>query len=84
MKIKYILSSLVLVGFLALSCKNNESATTNTKEIASVEKLETATITISGMSCAVMCANTIEKKLSKLEGVKKAKVDFEKIVYGYL
>lgn len=30
------------------------------------------------MSCEVGCAKTIEKKLAKLDGVNKAKVDFKK------
>ena len=30
------------------------------------------------MSCEVGCAKTIEKKLAKLDGVSKAKVDFKK------
>ena len=30
------------------------------------------------MTCAVGCAKTIEKKLAKMEGVKSAKVDYDK------
>ena len=30
------------------------------------------------MTCAIGCAKTIEKKLAKMEGVKSAKVDFDK------
>lgn len=37
-----------------------------------------AEFTIKGMTCQVGCAATIEKKLAKMEGVKSAKVDFEK------
>lgn len=33
---------------------------------------------IEGMTCAVGCAKTIEKKMAKMEGVKSAKVDFDK------
>ena len=33
---------------------------------------------IEGMTCAIGCAKTIEKKLAKMDGVKSAKVDFEK------
>ena len=33
---------------------------------------------IDGMTCAIGCARTIEKKIAKMEGVKFAKVDFEK------
>lgn len=37
-----------------------------------------AEFTIKGMTCQIGCAATIEKKLAKMEGVKSAKVDFEK------
>ena len=33
---------------------------------------------IEGMTCAMGCAKTIEKKMAKMDGVKSAKVDFEK------
>lgn len=33
---------------------------------------------IDGMTCAMGCAKTIEKKIAKMDGVKSAKVDFEK------
>ena len=65
------------------SCKNkavptDTTASVNTKEIASASKIETATFNVSGMSCAVMCANKIEKELASLKGVSKATVDFDK------
>lgn len=33
---------------------------------------------IKGMTCAMGCAKTIEKKIAKMEGVKSALVDFKK------
>lgn len=33
---------------------------------------------IDGMTCAMGCAKTIEKKIAKMDGVKSAKVDFDK------
>ena len=33
---------------------------------------------IEGMTCAMGCAKTIEKKIAKMDGVKSAKVDFDK------
>ncbi|MFC0603613.1 heavy-metal-associated domain-containing protein [Winogradskyella pulchriflava] len=33
---------------------------------------------IEGMTCAMGCAKTIEKKMAKMDGVKSAKVDFDK------
>lgn len=39
--------------------------------------LETAQFEVEGMTCALGCAKMIETKLTGLEGVKKATVDFE-------
>ena len=36
-----------------------------------------AEFTINGMTCELGCANTIEKKIAKMDGVKSAKVDFD-------
>ncbi len=47
--------------------------TRNNGTLASSE----VTFTIEGMTCAVGCAATIEKKLANLEGVSAAKVNFE-------
>ena len=68
----------VLLG--NVSCKKaNVSKEPEVKQnIAVVAKSETASFTIAGMSCAVMCANKIEKELSSLKGVQKATVNFEK------
>lgn len=33
---------------------------------------------IEGMTCAMGCAKTIEKKIARMDGVKSAKVDFDK------
>lgn len=33
---------------------------------------------IDGMTCAMGCAKSIEKKMAKMDGVKSAKVDFDK------
>ena len=33
---------------------------------------------IDGMTCAMGCAKTIEKKMARMDGVKSAKVDFDK------
>lgn len=57
----------------AVSQTNNES--TKTEDF---QNHETASFTIKGMSCEMGCAKTIEKKLSKLDGMYKARVDFQK------
>ena len=78
---------LALSGVMFVSCKNEpkptegEPAGTTTDTTATkvtAENLQTASFTIDGMSCAVGCAKTIEKKLASLDGVQEAKVDFEK------
>lgn len=86
---KQIKRILVITGIAlaTLSCKNEtkaevvtvETATETTKVAldpnATYAKAE---FTIEGMTCAVGCAKTIEKKLAKMEGVKSAKVDYDK------
>ncbi|WP_397364420.1 heavy-metal-associated domain-containing protein [Olleya sp. R77988] len=87
--IKHILV-LALVTVFAFSCKNeatpevktspssdNTEATTKSK-INPDAKLAKAEFKIEGMTCAMGCAKTIEKKMAKMEGVKSAKVDFDK------
>ena len=82
------LLTLVLASSLFISCKDTESkptaeeATTEAssvekKEIVAAVKPESANFKIDGMTCAMGCAKTIEKKLAAMEGVQKATVDFE-------
>lgn len=69
---------------LLTACKQTESAAPATSDNASAAtvavaaKPETASFKIDGMVCAVGCAKTIEKKLSGMEGVTKATVNFDK------
>ena len=60
-----------------------ETSTEASMEMAKAEldpnaNYSKAEFTIEGMTCAVGCAKTIEKKLAKMEGVKSAKVDYDK------
>jgi periplasmic mercuric ion binding protein len=83
-----ITKSIITVLFLALSissCKKNKTEANTTisgliskKPIAENAKIETASFTINGMTCAIGCAKTIEKKLNETEGVQTATVDFDK------
>lgn len=84
--IKHILI-LAMVATFAFSCKNDAKAEVKTVEHAAneaVAKLDPnatyakAEFTIEGMTCAIGCAATIEKKIAKMEGVKSSKVDFDK------
>ena len=84
MKILKAISALFLIGVLSLSCKNesgnkiDESEQLNTENVIPEDaKLETASLTIEGMTCEIGCAKAIESKLSSTAGVKEAKVDFE-------
>ncbi len=73
-----------LVSTLLFSCKDTASKPvastdeTNTKKEAVALKPETATFKVDGMTCAIGCARTIQEKLSKMDGVQKATVDFDK------
>ena len=80
--------SLLTIGIastLLFSCKDtaskpavgNAEAKADKKEVAAL-KPETATFKVDGMTCAIGCARTIQEKLSKMDGVQKATVDFDK------
>lgn len=70
-------------GILFTHCKQTASApgektVVESKSTINPEKLEKATFTIEGMTCAIGCAKTIEKELSETDGVQSATVDFDK------
>ena len=79
------LSSLLFIGCKESNSKAEEATSTtptttvteSNKEVVAA-KPETASFNIEGMSCAVGCARTIEKKLASTEGIQEAKVDFDK------
>ncbi|WP_338410206.1 heavy metal-associated domain-containing protein [uncultured Flavobacterium sp.] len=78
------MKTLKITVFIALacmifSCKNdNLSQTVEPFPIETIAaNLKTSSFEIEGMTCAIGCAALIEKKISKLEGVSKAEVDFE-------
>ena len=75
-----------LSALFLTSCKDNAVASTETtaeektetKTLSAVSKIETASFSIEGMSCEIMCASKIQKELAATKGVQKATVDFEK------
>ena len=76
-----------LLMLLTLSCKDNQTPeikTVDTEKETAVKEMDPnatyakAEFTIEGMTCAIGCAKTIEKKLAGMEGVKSASVDFDK------
>jgi len=85
--IKKLLLTVVVLVF-SLACKNNATPEIKTIETDSADlatyKVDPnviytkAEFSIDGMTCEIGCAKSIEKKMAKLDGVKFAKVDFEK------
>ncbi len=80
--------TMALASLVFVSCKEktNKPVTASSteaiapkvkKEIAAAN-LQKASFTIDGMTCAIGCAKTIEEELNGLDGVKTAKVDFDK------
>ncbi len=80
MKFSTSIALMALTVLSLTSCKNETPVSTDTATINQSEQpaiLATATFTIEGMHCEVGCAGHLEKKLAKLDGVKKADIDFE-------
>lgn len=79
MNSKLFLLVLLISSISIISCSFND-AKTNTKptknEVAKIVKTESVSLAISGMTCEIGCAKTIQSKLSKKEGVTDAIVVF--------
>ena len=58
--------------------KSIDTKITEKKELSADADLKKLALNIEGMTCEISCARTIQSKLSKTEGVKFAKVNFEK------
>ena len=89
MRIIKTLFVLFLMTSVTISCKKGNNPEIKTVETEINDEITTseldpdatyakAEFTIEGMTCAMGCAKTIEKKLAKMEGVKSAQVDFDK------
>lgn len=84
---KIVKQTLLLATFalVAIACKNDKEVSTEETTVTKTETTEKETVTnpktasfeIEGMTCEVGCANLIEGKLNKLDGVTEAKVDFD-------
>ena len=76
---KAIFLLLAISALLIISCSVNDEKG-KTKDIKSdvlqIAKMETVSLAISGMTCEIGCAKTIQSKLSKKEGVADAVVVF--------
>ncbi len=89
MKILKNVVAMCIVVLVFSACKNDQTPEVKTVDVSSQEKDVSETLdpnasyakvefSIDGMTCAMGCAKTIEKKMAKMEGVKTAKVDFDK------
>ncbi|WP_299394334.1 heavy metal-associated domain-containing protein [uncultured Gelidibacter sp.] len=88
MKTLKTLVFLTALALVSVSCKDAQPEIKTVEmaqpEMASEMKLDPnatyakAEFGIEGMTCAMGCAKTIEKKIAKMEGVKSATVDFDK------
>lgn len=87
MNSKKTIIAIAIASIVMISCKKEtetakpEAATAEApavKKPIAAANVQTASFTIEGMTCAVGCAKTIEKKLAESEGVEKATVDFDK------
>jgi mercuric ion binding protein len=87
MNSKKTIIAIAIASIVMISCKKEtetakpEAATTEApavKKPIDAANVQTASFAIEGMTCAVGCAKTIEKKLAESEGVEKATVDFDK------
>lgn len=72
MKIQKIIFAVVVACLVLTSCKTEEKK--ETPIVAKDAKVEKLALNISGMTCEIGCAKTIQSKLSKKEGVIDAQV----------
>ena len=76
---KAIFLLLAISALLIISCSvNDENGKTKDlkSDVPRMAKMETVSLAISGMTCEIGCAKTIQSKLSKKEGVADAIVVF--------
>ncbi len=87
MKTIKTLSFAALTFLAVVACKNETQPEVKTVDLDVTAQANTldpnanyakAEFAIEGMTCAMGCAKTIEKKIANMDGVKSAKVDFTK------
>ncbi|EDP72659.1 hypothetical protein FBALC1_16197 [Flavobacteriales bacterium ALC-1] len=89
MKILKNICAVLILALVISSCKNETQPEVKTVDVEVSKKDVAITLDpnatyakvefgIDGMTCAMGCAKTIEKKMAKMDGVKSAKVDFDK------
>ena len=75
MNIQKIICAFAISAIMLTSCKPEEKKV-EAKEVVSKENTKQIAFNVSGMSCEIGCAKTIESKLAGKEGVLDAKVVF--------
>lgn len=75
MKISKIIAVICIAFFSLTACKTETKKTPETKEV-SIPNPQKLAFNISGMTCEIGCAKTIQSKLSKKAGITSAKIIF--------
>ena len=83
---KYRINIIVVLSLMITFISCQEKAvkkeiavkTIEKKEASAIANIKKASLNIEGMTCEIGCARTIQSKLSKTDGIKSAKVDFDK------
>lgn len=75
------ITTLLLVTCLFISCQETKKETPIKKQDVKTEEIaadyKSIEVEINGMTCEIGCARTIQSKISKVDGVTFAKVNFE-------
>lgn len=77
MKLQNIITIVFIAVFTLTACKTETKKTTEVKKEVNVENPQKLAFNISGMTCEIGCAKTIQSKLSKKAGITSAKVIFK-------
>ena len=76
MKFLKLIVLLFIVTFAFTACNTATKKKPEIQEVT-IENSQKIAFQITGMTCEIGCAKTIQKKLANMEGVKSAKVDFK-------
>jgi copper chaperone CopZ len=77
MKISKFIAIVFLAVFTFSACKTETKKVQKETKEAKAENLQKMAFNISGMTCEIGCAKTIQSKLSKKAGIASAKVIFK-------
>jgi copper chaperone CopZ len=77
MKLQNIIAIVFIAVFTLTACKTETKKTPEVKKEIKVDNPQKLAFNISGMTCEIGCAKTIQSKLSKKAGITSAKVIFK-------